>query len=129
MALDFINDDHREEGRLLNELAEALVLHRAGRTGPEPVVACFEALFDHTREHFDREDQAMRDHGFPPYPMHHGEHQRVLAELAAEGRHFGQTCDADRLHTYVTRTVPAWFVTHIQSMDRIAAQFVSMQQG
>jgi hemerythrin len=127
VALDFINADHREEGRLLNDLAEALAQHRAGRTGPEPVVACFQALFDHTRAHFGREDQAMRDHGFPAYPMHHGEHERVLAELAAEGRSFGESGDADRLHAYVTRAVPSWFASHIQTMDRITAQFVSMQ--
>ena len=125
VALDFVNQDHREEALRLNELVEAVEALRAGRTGPEPVVARFEALFDHTRDHFGREDQVMREHGFPAYPVHHGEHERVLEELAAEGRNFGETCDAERLRLYLTVTVPAWFVNHIQSMDRVTAQFVA----
>ena len=127
VALDFINADHREEARLLNELAEALDEHRAGRAGPDPVVARFEALLGHTRDHFGREDEAMRRGGFPPFPVHHGEHERVLAELAAEGRHFGETGDAARLHAYVTQAVPAWFTNHILTMDAMTARWLAAQ--
>jgi len=125
VPLDFINHDHREEARLLNDLAEALEAHRAGRTGPEPVVTRFEALFRHTEEHFGREDEAMRRSGFPPYQVHHGEHVRVLAELAEEGRTFGETGDVARLHAYVTQAVPAWFTNHILTMDTMTARFVA----
>jgi len=125
VPLDFINQDHREEARLLNALADALEELRAGRGGAEPVMACFEALFQHTREHFGREDDAMRRSGFPPFPVHHGEHERVLAELAAEGGHFGETGDAARLHAYVTKAVPAWFQNHIQTMDLMTARYVA----
>jgi len=129
VALDFINSDHREEARLLNDLAEAVTALRERRAGPEPAVAAFQVLFDHTQAHFGREEQAMLQAGFPPYPMHRGEHERVLAELAAEGRTFGETGDAERLWRYVSRTVPTWFVHHIETMDRITAQFVSQQAG
>jgi hemerythrin len=125
VPLDFINHDHREEARLLNDLAEALEAHRAGRTGPEPVLASFEALYRHTEEHFGREDEAMRQSGFPPYQVHHGEHLRVLEELAAEGRAFDEGGDVARLHGYVTRAVPAWFVNHILTMDTMTARFIA----
>ena len=129
VPLDFINADHREEAVLLNALAEAIADLRAGKAGPEGVVACFQRLYVHTEEHFGREDRAMQQAGFPPYPMHHGEHVRVLAELAAEGRRFADTGDAVRLDTYVTQVVPTWFVNHIQTMDLMTARFVSMQVG
>lgn len=125
VPLDFINQDHREEGRLLNELALALQAHREGRTGPEPVLACFEVLYRHTEAHFGREDDAMKESGFPPYQVHHGEHVRVLQELAEEGRAFGEGGDAARLHAYVTQAVPAWFVNHILTMDMMTARFVA----
>jgi hemerythrin len=67
----------------------------------------------------------MQQSGFPPYPVHKGEHERVLAELAGEGRTFGQTGDADRLWAYVSRAVPAWFTNHIMTMDLMTARFVA----
>jgi hemerythrin len=129
VPLDFINQDHREEARLLNDLADALEVHRAGRTGPEPVLACFEVLYRHTEEHFGREDEAMQRSGFPPYPVHHGEHVRVLEELAEEGRAFGEGGDVARLHAYVTQAVPAWFVNHIHTMDMMTARYVAARGG
>lgn len=129
VPLDFVNHDHREEASLLNGLAEALEALRAGRGGPEPVDARFDALHRHTVEHFGREDEAMRRSGFPPYPVHHGEHVRVLEEMAAEGQAFRATRDAARLHAYVTQAVPAWFVNHILTMDTMTARFVAARGG
>ena len=40
VPLDFINDDHREEARLLNELAEAVEALRAGRVERGGLVVC-----------------------------------------------------------------------------------------
>jgi hemerythrin len=129
VPLDFINDDHREEARLLNELAEAVGALRAGGGSAAAVAERFAALDAHTREHFAREEEAMRRAAFPPYPMHKGEHDRVLAEMAAEGRRFQDRGDAARLWTYVSETVPSWFVGHIQSMDLITARFIATRDG
>lgn len=125
VPLDFINADHLEEGRLLNALVDALRAHRAGLADAPAVEAHLEALFAHTRDHFGREDAAMLRSGFPPYPIHHGEHERVLEELAAAARHFGDTGDAARLEAYLTRDVPAWFQQHIVTMDLMTARFVA----
>jgi hemerythrin len=128
VALPFINQDHQVEGDLLNRLHEALAAHRGGGPG-EPVKAAFEKLLAHTREHFAREEQAMMRAGFPPYPVHKEEHDRVLEEMEEEGRAFGEKGDRERLWRYVSEAVPSWFVSHIQSMDAITAQFVSMRGG
>jgi hemerythrin len=128
VALPFINDDHREEARLLNTLAEALEAHRQG--GPKATVeTAFAALLTHTREHFGREEEAMRRAGFPPYPVHKEEHDRVLEEMEAEGQAFARGGKAEVLWRYVAQAVPAWFIAHIQSMDTITAQFVAMRGG
>ena len=97
VALPFINDDHREEGRLLNELADAVKAHRTGAVPVETVLHRLEALFAHTQEHFAREEAAMREVGFPPYPVHKGEHDRVLEEMESEETHFRETGDTARL--------------------------------
>ena len=129
VPLAFINADHQEEARLLNDLFDAVEALRAGRADREPVLARFDLLFDHTRAHFGREEAAMERTGFPPYPVHKGEHERVLAELAEEGRCFADGGDVERLWRYVSEAVPAWFVAHIQTMDHVTARFVAMREG
>jgi hemerythrin len=127
VALDFANQDHREQARLLNEVQAALVEHRSG--GPrEPVLERFAALLRHTREHFEREEAAMRRTRFPPFVVHKSEHDRVLEEMATEEARFLDSGDAERLWRYVSAAVPEWFTSHIQTMDFITAQFVSMSE-
>jgi hemerythrin len=125
VALSFMNDDHHLEACLLNDLADAIEHHRAGRAAPGAVVERFERLLAHTREHFAREELAMEEADFPPYPMHKAEHDRVLAEMEAEERAFQQRGDTARLWAYVSEAVPAWFVQHIQSMDLVTSRFVA----
>ncbi|HEY6004840.1 MAG TPA: hemerythrin family protein [Anaeromyxobacter sp.] len=129
VAVDFVNADHRREGQLLNELAEAVEDHRAGRCPASAVSSRWDALFVHTREHFGREEAAMQRTGFPPYPVHKFEHDRVLEQMKAEGEHFRTSGDADRLWKYVSTDVPSWFVEHIETMDTVTAQFIASRGG
>jgi len=75
---------------------------------------------------FDPSASSMRKAAFHAYPLHSGEHERVLAEMAAEAGAFAREGDAERLWIYVSQAVPAWFVRHIQTMDHVTARFVSM---
>jgi hemerythrin len=129
VPLDFVNADHREEGRLLNALAEAVEATRAGRAEATEVLQAWDALFAHTEQHFGREEAAMLRTGFPPYPVHKGEHERVLAEMRTEGERFRAGGDAARLWAYVSSDVPAWFVGHIETMDHVTAQFIASRGG
>lgn len=124
LPLAFMNTDHAEEMRLLEELGSALEAHQQG--GPaHPVLERLALLAVHTREHFLREEQLMREVGFPPYPVHKAEHDRVLAEMDAEARRFREGGDPQRLWRYLFDVVPAWFVQHIKTMDTMTARFVA----
>jgi hemerythrin len=125
VALSFMNDDHHLEACLLNDLAEAMTEHVAGRVAAADVLELLDTLLDHTREHFAREEIAMEEAGFPPYVIHKAEHDRALAELAAEGRDFAHGGDAKRFLAYVSRAVPAWLLHHIQTMDLVSSRFVA----
>jgi hemerythrin len=127
VSLAFMNEDHAEEARLLNRLAEAVAAHRAGQGSAAAVLERFSALDHHTRAHFAREEAAMQRAHFPPLPVHKGEHELVLTEMAEEGRRFRDSGDADRLWAYVSQAVPSWFLGHIQSMDLVTARFVARQ--
>lgn len=129
LPLAFMNADHAEEVRLLEDLGEALTAHRTDPRHLEAVLERLALLAVHTREHFLREEQVMRETDFPAYPVHKAEHDRVLAEMDVEARRFRDGGEPDRLWTYLFRTVPAWFVHHIRTMDQVTAQFVSRQPG
>ena len=129
VAMPFQNHDHAEEAELLNRAVDVLSAHRDGRASALDVLGPVEALLAHTRAHFAREDAIMVESGFPPYPVHQGEHARVLAGMEAEVEAFRARGDAGRLWAYLTQAVPEWFVQHIQTMDAITAQFASARLG
>ena len=79
----------------------------------------FEALALHTRQHFDGEAVLMKQCRFPATGEHTSEHLRVLGEMAFMGR----AAKAGRLKTarsYV-EALPAWFATHLATMDAALA--------
>lgn len=127
VPLAFMNVDHAEEVRLLERLGEALDAQRAGG-GVAPVLERLALLAVHTRGHFLREEQAMREAGFPAYPAHKAEHDRALAEMDEEARLFREGGDGARLSRYLFEVVPGWFVNHIRTMDLVTAGFVAARR-
>ncbi|MFT3915010.1 MAG: hemerythrin family protein [Anaeromyxobacteraceae bacterium] len=125
LALGFMNDDHAEELQLLEAAALA-----AAATPPldrAAVMARLGALAAHTQAHFEREEAVMREVGFPPYPVHKAEHDRVLAEFGGEVAAYEAGGDAARLLAYLDAVVSGWFPSHMASMDTITAQFAAMR--
>lgn len=127
LPLAFMNADHAEEVRLLEDLGGALQAYRQGAGSLDPVLEKLALLAVHTREHFLREEQVMRETQFPAYPVHKADHDRVLAEMDSEARRFRDGGDPDRLWSYLFEAVPAWFVQHIRTMDAVTARYVMAQ--
>lgn len=127
LPLAFQNDDHRAEVRLLNDAVDAVDGYREGAVDADTVVQRLDALAFHTREHFAREEKVMRMAGFPAYPMHKSEHDRVAAQLEREAANFREARESGRLRAYLTETLPVWLVGHIQTMDLVTARFVTAE--
>lgn len=81
--------------------------------------ALFKQLAEHTRAHFEHEGKLMKTCRFPAIGEHNSEHLRVLGELA----HFGRGVAAGRLKSArdYARGLPAWFATHLATMDAALA--------
>ncbi len=129
VPLEFMNADHGEELHLLESLGEALELVRGGRGPADAVLERLALLAVHTREHFLREESAMRLARFPVYAAHKAEHDRVLAEMDAEVHRFRESGDGERLWSYLFEDVPAWFASHIGAMDLATARFIAEHGG
>ena len=126
LPVPFMNEDHQRERALVNDLEEALGAHARGDADTlEPVLGKLALLAVHTREHFLREEAAMREAGFPAYPVHKLEHDRVLAEMNREASLFRARGDAERLRRYLFEALPDWFRRHVRTMDVVTAQFVA----
>ena len=130
VAVPFMNEDHRREIALVNDLEEALDAHARGGEGTfDAVLAKLALLAVHTREHFLREETAMREARFPAYQVHKAEHDRVLADMDREARRFREKGDGERLSRYLFETMPAWFRGHVRTMDVITADYVAEQRA
>ncbi|WP_242360969.1 bacteriohemerythrin [Anaeromyxobacter sp. SG17] len=125
LPLPFMNRDHAEEFRLLEDLGLALAAHGDGKGAVESILERLAVLAVHTREHFLHEEAVMRETGFPAYLPHKSEHDRVLAEMDAEASAYRRSGDTARLRRYLLEVVPRWFVSHTGSMDVVTAGYVA----
>lgn len=121
LPVDFMNADHELEFRLLEALGAALAARRAGG-GFDPVLERLALLAVHTREHFLREEAAMREAQYPGLAPHKAEHDRVLAELDAQARRFRAGGEASALERYLLEALPGWWMSHIRFYDGSAAR-------
>lgn len=128
VALDFMNKDHAEAVALLNELQAGLVIEDAAARHAK-VSQALQALLDHNRAHFAREEAQMQAYAFPPFPVHKSEHEHVLAEMEAQLQAWQQQADVNALQHYANQSLPYWFVNHISTMDTVTAQFIANQGG
>ena len=104
-----MNNTHREEVEIINQPGQLLVQDIKALADTQLITGKLHQWVEHTREHFNTENQMMRDYGFPVYVIHSGEHARVMQQIETLQRQ--------------------WFDNHISSMDRVTAQFLSQAMG
>lgn len=125
VALESMNATHRQEVELVNRLG-ALLVEGADEAA---IGRLLEEWVTHTREHFERENQLMRDGGFPAYPIHSDEHRKVLALIEELRRQWQGQRDRTALADFLFSQWPSWFHQHVNSMDRVTALFLSQRSA
>jgi hemerythrin len=129
IALETMNATHREVVEIINRLGALLKKRRNGNPEPESITEAMEEWVSHTRAHFEAENRLMREHGFPAYPIHSGEHARVLQHIENLQQNWLQQQDAAPLADFLFEEWPNWFLMHVNSMDTVTAQFLSQRMG
>ncbi|MFH0934161.1 MAG: hemerythrin family protein [Pseudomonadota bacterium] len=76
----------------------------------------FQALVNHTRDHFMAEGKLMRESKYRGLPEHESEHHRVLGELQQLNRSLKRG-HLPLVRAYVKEGLPEWFDTHLAMMD------------
>lgn len=114
VGYELIDNDHDEFITLVNKLDTA---------GNADFPALFQQLYEHTEEHFERENQLMQQFGFPAESEHRGEHKRVLGEF----KQFKTRIDKGMItfgRSFVRERLPQWFSLHVTTMDSALAAHI-----
>jgi hemerythrin len=125
VELAFMNRDHAE----FVELREKLLVTLSRQGNHAEVDALLDRLLAHTRAHFTEEERLMQETRFPPYPMHKGEHDRVLANMESHIARWKQDRDAIALSDWLEVGLVDWFVGHVSTMDFVTARYIKNAQG
>lgn len=110
LGLDFMDDTHREFVDLLA---------RAEASGDADLPAAWQAVVEHTADHFGREDEWMRATGFASGNCHSVQHKVVL-EVLRQGQAAAERGDLAPARQMI-KELAVWFPHHAQTMDAALA--------
>lgn len=108
---DSMDATHKEFIELINTLDQ---------TEGDQFKTIFSQLYEHTQAHFARENELMEKSGFPPTPIHQGEHARILEEFT-QLNELLEKGQLDEVRRYIHDYIPEWFAMHAATMDRALA--------
>jgi hemerythrin len=117
LGYELIDNDHDEFISLLNNLDSA---------SNTDFPSLFQQLYEHIEQHFERENQLMKQLAYPGEIEHKGEHQRVLGEF----RQFKTRVDKGLIvfgRSFVRERLPQWFGPHVTTMDSALAAHINKQ--
>ncbi|NPA54235.1 MAG: hemerythrin family protein [Aquificae bacterium] len=125
VAVEKMNQIHDVEIDILNKLYESIEKYEKNESSLEEIEHLFEEFLKDVQEHFSFEQGLMEEYNFFAYPMHKGEHDRVLMELDQLKRKFEKSKDPSLLKSYLSQIFVPWIVNHVQTMDTVTAHFLS----
>ena len=129
VAIESMNRTHLEEVERVNRLAELVAAAMEGEADENALDEQLSHWVEHTQEHFAREDALMEQYGFPAYPVHSGEHQRVLSLLQELEQGWLQERSLQPLADFLFHQWLGWFENHVLTMDRMTAAFLMQASG
>jgi hemerythrin len=112
-----------EEVELVKSLQNTVKARLSGEQNDTEISQQLKLWLEHTQVHFARENDLMLMTNFPAYSVHHGEHEDTLEFMQTVIDDWHQNKNIDRLQHYVSNLWPEWFMTHVNSMDKVTAQY------
>ena len=126
LGLDFMDRDHAD---FLDQVRRGLILAAEAQDGGASAMTTLLAeILTHTEHHFGREEEAMREYGFPAQAIHRNEHERVLERMSEILKHWQATHDWRFVTDTLDGEVLPWFHQHLRTMDAATAAFILQQR-
>ncbi|RPJ78567.1 MAG: hemerythrin [Alphaproteobacteria bacterium] len=123
VAYEDMNEVHLEEIVMANAIHDYLsqsVEHDQNR-----IEEMLKEFVFHVRDHFDYEEQMMKDSNCPILGCHESEHRRVLQLMFQVFRDFALAYDIQLLKDYFEYEFKTWIENHILTMDTVTATYLS----
>ena len=128
--IDFMNNTHAEEVEMVIALSNIITDYKESdsKTDDEKqgITQALESWLQHTKLHFEKENELMREVQFPAYLMHAGEHESTLQKMTFIVNEWKTTKIIKPVADFVFTGWPSWFESHIHSMDTMTAKFAVM---
>lgn len=119
VGIEAIDNDHRKLLDLINQFQTAVFY----RTGKEFERETFDALVDYTRTHFRREEDLMKEYGYPDFEAHQAEHRKMIAQVEACMAQYmtdGHQVTLKRAVVFLR----GWLISHINGTDQAYSEFL-----
>lgn len=128
VELDFMNNTHFEEIEMVKELGELVnsFITNDNQQNQNTLTQKLNAWLNHTIAHFERENDLMKDTGFPAYPIHKNEHSIALNQMRDVINTWIKNQNIELVEDYIFSLWPAWFEQHVNTMDMMTAKFAVM---
>jgi len=125
--IEFMNNTHVEEIEMVKELGKLIAAYQDSDmptdSETKQISQSLENWLQHTQAHFQRENELMLETQFPMLPVHSGEHETALENMAGMVKAWQSSNDIEPVAEYVFNLWPTWFNDHVNSMDMITARF------
>ncbi|NOR55134.1 MAG: hypothetical protein GQ531_02895 [Sulfurovum sp.] len=127
VAMDFMNEVHKEEAELINALFERVLAYEAdaSEANANAITEKYQEWYTHTLAHFKGEEDKMVELKFPPYPLHKQEHDIAVQRMDEVFADWQQSKNAQSLKMYLIEELPRWLIQHISTLDVVTARFFS----
>lgn len=125
VAVEKMNEVHSVELDILNKLYDKILEFEENKSEFEDVFKIFDEFLNDVIQHFSFEQSLMEKYNFFAYPMHRGEHDRVLFELKSLEKMLKEKNDVKTLKEYLVYNFKPWIINHVKTMDTVTAMYLS----
>ncbi len=121
VAVNKMNEIHNEEINIVNKLYQEIL----NNGNLETIIALFDEFLKDVENHFSFEQSLMEKYNFFAYPMHRGEHDRVLYELRSLEKLLKEKNNVEVVKDYLENHFKPWIINHVMTMDTVTAMYLS----
>lgn len=128
MSLHQMQETHEREIQILNEIAELATAYQKDDEILDDLENKITQYIYHVQDHFQSEEELMKQHGDPTFEMHKMAHDLFLADINYAKMIWTKNGDLDKILS-VVRKAPEWLISHVNTVDKPTADYLGAKLG